>query len=142
MAFDPDKYISEKAATQPFDPDAYLAAKNKPTEVEAAVRGFNQGATLGFADEAIAAIESALPWTKTTVGELAEGKVNRTPAQTYQSARDDQRALEAKTTSAARSPAGSRPRPRSESPPGALPPHYQPRPPSAPSPGSAPARQT
>lgn len=71
-----------------------------PGAAEAAVRGFNQGATLGFADEAIAKIEEALPWTRTTVGELAQGKVNKAPAQTYVQARDAQRALERRTEEA------------------------------------------
>jgi len=60
MGFDPDKYLASKS----FDPDAYLNSK-KNTEavddisgIESALRGAAQGASLGFADEATAGVES------------------------------------------------------------------------------------
>lgn len=67
MAFDPDAYLASKAdPAAAFDPDTYLAtrfggpAKEEPSGLEALARGAIQGATFGFADEAVGAAESLL----------------------------------------------------------------------------------
>jgi hypothetical protein len=63
MAFDPDAYLAEKEK-KAFDPDAYLAEKEGKTtaseigQTESAALGAVQGATLGFADEAEGAVKA------------------------------------------------------------------------------------
>lgn len=66
--FDPDKYIAKKQADD-FNPDEYL--KNKAPEsskVLSAMAGFGQGATLGFADEAVAGIKGAADVLDAAIG--------------------------------------------------------------------------
>lgn len=61
--FDPDAYLQANGGA--FDPDAYLKAGAPPPapvgQAESGVRGALQGASLGFGDEAAAAIDAALP---------------------------------------------------------------------------------
>lgn len=58
-AFDPDAYLAAKEKEKPagdFDPDAYLHAKDKPSVWESGLRGGAQTLTAGFADEGTAAV--------------------------------------------------------------------------------------
>lgn len=61
MAFDPDKYLTEKKAE--FNPDSYLASKTSPQEapgyVETAARGLGQAA-FGLGDELEGAVKASL----------------------------------------------------------------------------------
>jgi hypothetical protein len=70
----------------------------EPSAALSAVRGLEQGLTLGFADEALGFIESRLPSLKKTPRQflrdlLFDDKTPAPPAQTYQEARDENRAL-------------------------------------------------
>lgn len=65
MEFDPDKYLQEK---QEFDPDAYLEKRSaiesdsplfSKRSAKDAAMGLGQGATLGFGDEALAALQAS-----------------------------------------------------------------------------------
>lgn len=66
MAFNPDDYLSRKAAVSSgFDPDSYLKNKNikigpDVSQVESGVRGLSQGISMGFSDEITGALESLL----------------------------------------------------------------------------------
>lgn len=76
-------------APQPEDPGA----------VETIARGATSGATGGWSDEIVGAIETALPWTKTTVGDLSRGEVVN-DQKSYSQNRDEQRQLQDKTRAA------------------------------------------
>jgi hypothetical protein len=100
MSFNPDDYLKKKqaqatptaqpsSAPAPFDPDAFLAKRAAPqalpsgiSQTESALRGAAQGATLGFADEAVGAFEGFIN-TATKGGSLVEN---------YEKARDESRA--------------------------------------------------
>lgn len=66
MAFNPDDYISRKAAVSSgFNPDSYLKNKNiqispDVSQIESGVRGLAQGASFGFSDEITGALEALL----------------------------------------------------------------------------------
>jgi len=97
--FNPDDYLKKKKTVTPvpastpapttpgaFNPDTYLAAKTAVaegpiTKTDSALRGAAQGATLGFADEAVGAAQGLFD-TATKGGSLVEN---------YTRARDESR---------------------------------------------------
>jgi len=72
-------------------------ARKAPGATTAAVRGFNQGATRGFADEAVGYLESVAPRLSLPVGDFFDPSVPTPAPRSYSEARDAQRGLEADT---------------------------------------------
>lgn len=83
-------------------PELSASLKQKPTQFEAGVRGFGSGATAGYFDEGVGALESAFPSMDMTIGDainwwrggpFPKNLRDNHQGKTYQQARDEQRAL-------------------------------------------------
>jgi hypothetical protein len=90
--FDPDAYLNANGGA--FDPDAYLKATAPPPQpagqAESGVRGGLQGASMGFGDEAAAAVDALIPGLSRRFNPepLAAAPEGATLQQRYAAARD------------------------------------------------------